>query len=368
MQPQPKSPLIQMPQLSQAQLILGSSSAARATAPTAAAAGTTITASPSTTSANSTARSAAPNAPNRIVLRLARGIASGLATLHAHGAAHGGLTPTNVLLEPARVHGSGNDMGSSSGSRDGQQKGGKRQKGVCAGCVMRITPHGTCGCVNAKISDWGAWAMCSSPSSREGASSWSRQILSRSSDHWRYAAPELLCGTTHPNAVTDAYSFGAVLYHMLTGHAPHAVATSAAPSQLEARSVAQMAEAGHALELKWPETIWEPVRVLGEQCTSLSPSDRPSMETVAKQLNRWGKEQLLDKQVMAAVAAAAAAAAVRMPPSAASRHGKYGHLRGGAGGGPAGLPNLRAAAGGMRALKLPASSLEQNADSRTHTR
>lgn len=172
-------------------------------------------------------------------LRIARQLCRGLAAAHAVGVVHRDLKPSNVYLA-ASAHG-----------------------------------HET-----AKILDFGVAKLLDRPDiTRPGA------IVGTPA----YMAPEQARGAARVDARADVYGVGAVLYRMLTGHAPYEASDPNA-------SLARLLHEPLAPARRWLPDLPEDVEALLERTLARDPDARPAdalaLERALCQLDPDGDPQL----------------------------------------------------------------------------
>ncbi|XP_057495083.1 probable LRR receptor-like serine/threonine-protein kinase At4g37250 [Actinidia eriantha] len=196
-------------------------------------------------------------------LKIARGLARGLAYIHNKKHVHGNIKPTNILLTPDmepiicdlglhRLISAPNHRRQPSGTAT-RHFGSKRSIGVSQDVQINSTPYA-------------GFVGCTSP----------------------YHAPESL-ENLKPNPKWDIYSFGIVLLELLTGR----VFSDRELSQWTAGSVAEikdqvlgMADMAIRADLEGREDAILACFKLGFGCASLAPQKRPSMKEALQVLEK----------------------------------------------------------------------------------
>ncbi|KAG2485953.1 hypothetical protein HYH03_015397 [Edaphochlamys debaryana] len=175
-------------------------------------------------------------------LRNALEVAQAMAHLHSLDLVHGDLKPANVLLRAAAT-----DVDTPLGPPE--------------------CPRASRGYV-CKVADFG---LTNPVESAEGLP---RETNGRGWGALAYLAPELVTGGKRGKPA-DVYSYGALLWHMATGQAPHA---SLHPAQI------LVGLASGELALEWPEGADRTLRKIGAACLAHDPANRPSFERIVRAL------------------------------------------------------------------------------------
>ena len=169
-----------------------------------------------------------PSSPNsnplplRVALRIAIDVAEGMMFLHAHGMIHRDLKSANILLD---LHG------------------------------------------RAVVADFGVARL------RTDAGEMTNEVGT-----YRWMAPEALGATHWPvTHMTDVYSYGVVLWEMVTGEMPFADCT---PMQ------AAVAVAMHGKQLPVPDSCPKQLKGLMEQCWQKNPEYRPEFVDILSVLKK----------------------------------------------------------------------------------
>ena len=163
-------------------------------------------------------------------LRVIAGIAFGLAYLHKMGIIHCNLKPDNILLDE------------------------------------NMHPH---------IADFGLSKML--PDTKDAI----RDFVTMTGDMGTplYMAPEIMNGEKY-NCQADVFSFGMILYELMTGHAPW---QGCEPPIRKIHELSMRVTSGQRPEI--PAHIPENIKELIESCWDPSPEARPTMEEICETLS-----------------------------------------------------------------------------------
>ncbi|KAJ7967516.1 Receptor protein kinase-like protein [Quillaja saponaria] len=191
--------------------------------------------------------------PLEVRLKIAKGVAKGLAYIHEKKHVHGNIKPSNILLS------SGMEAIISDFGLDrlllGNKAGGSARHSVNQGSEPGVTP-----------------------------------AASSSVSPWPYQSPELL-QNVKPNPKWDVYSFGIVLLELLTGRifsdrelGEWTVAGSAVE---EKNRVFRMVDAVIRDDMEGREDAMLACFKLGFNCASIAPQKRPSMKEALQILDKF---------------------------------------------------------------------------------
>ncbi|KAE8806634.1 putative LRR receptor-like serine/threonine-protein kinase [Hordeum vulgare] len=205
-------------------------------------------------------------------LRIARGVARGLAYLHDKKCVHGNVRPSNILLdadmEPLLadlgihrlVRGAGDSRLKPAG-RFGSKRSAKSLPDLSP------PPPGTGG---------GA-----SPLAGAGPSSTSAEAAAQ------YQAPEAAKNPTKPSAKWDVYSFGMVLLELVAGRALTSVELCQwAAGEDQGQQAFLLADAALRGEMEGREETLASCLRLGFACCAAAPGKRPAMRDVLQAIDR----------------------------------------------------------------------------------
>ncbi|PKA63567.1 putative LRR receptor-like serine/threonine-protein kinase [Apostasia shenzhenica] len=205
-------------------------------------------------------------------LRIARGVARGLAFLHEKKCVHGNLKPSNILLtadmEPM-IGDLGLDRLLSGASADHKPGASARQFGskrstLSQGSLPEFSPVAGASPIGAASSS----SSCLSPHP--------------------YQAPESL-KNLKPNAKWDVFSFGVVLLELMAGRVfleVELIQWNAGFIVEEKNRLLRMADAAIRGEVEGKEEALLSCFKLGFSCASMAPQRRPSMKEAAQLLDR----------------------------------------------------------------------------------
>ncbi|KXZ41174.1 hypothetical protein GPECTOR_691g831 [Gonium pectorale] len=194
----------------------------------------------------------------RVLLRTAAEIVRGMIHLHSADVLHGDLKPANVLL--------------------GRSK--KDRRGF-----------------EAKVADFGMSHLLGNTSKVESAN-WGTAA---------YTSPESFQGIH--GKPSDVYSFGMLLWEMLTGRRPY--------PKLNAVQI-MMGISRNGMRPEWPDAEWPELCALGRRCLAAEPRERPTfreLEVQLVELEEWLRDDGLREMVEAEARAAAATAEAAAGPS-----------------------------------------------------
>ena len=204
-------------------------------------------------------------------LRIARGVARGLAYLHDKKCVHGNVRPSNILLdadmEPLLA-----DLGIHRlvrGAGDSRLKpagrfGSKRS----AKSLPDLTPPPIPGTAGTS-----PFAGPSSSSAADAAA--------------HYQAPEAAKNPTKPSAKWDVYSFGMVLLELVAGRALASVELCQwTAGEEKGEQAFQLADAALRGEMEGREETLASCLRLGFACCAMAPNKRPAMKDVLQAIDR----------------------------------------------------------------------------------
>ncbi len=181
--------------------------------------------------------------PWRRALRLAVGVARGLAAVHAAGVLHRDLKPANIVVAPGDVA-KLIDFGLASRLDDG--------------IVTDVTT--------------GAWLPAMSEAATEAGAGTLRPLAGTP----MYMAPELWTGAA-PSPASDVYALGLLLWQALAGELPHdGLASEALAVAIRARVMPSL----RSVRADVPGALAE----LVDQCVARDPRDRPASASVRDRL------------------------------------------------------------------------------------
>ncbi|KXZ52658.1 hypothetical protein GPECTOR_9g703 [Gonium pectorale] len=207
----------------------------------------------------------------RVLLRTAAEIVRGMIHLHSADVLHGDLKPANVLL-----------------------------------CRSNKDRRG----FEAKVADFGMSHLLGNTSRVESAN-WGTAA---------YTSPESFQGIH--GKPSDVYSFGMLLWEMLTGQRPY--------SELNAFQI-MMGISRNGMRPEWPDAEWPELCALGRRCLAAEPRERPTFRQLEVQLVELeeglrddGLRQMVEEEARAAAANAEAAAGPSQQPARAAGNGTDG--------------------------------------------
>ncbi|KXZ54031.1 hypothetical protein GPECTOR_5g140 [Gonium pectorale] len=233
----------------------------------------------------------------RVLLRTASEVVRGMIHLHSAEVLHGDLKPANVLL------------GRSKKDRRGFEA---KPANVLLGRSKKDRRG-----FEAKVADFGLAHMLGSTSKVESAN-WGTAA---------YTSPESFHGTHGKHS--DVYSFGMLLWEMLTGQRPY---KGLSPVQI------LMGVSSQGMRPEWPDAEWPQLCDLGRRCLAAEARERPTFRQLEVELvvleERLRAEGLRERLAARGGATEGAEAAESGPvPSQARTEGGGSCRDGGDGGG-----------------------------------
>ncbi|XP_037440618.1 probable LRR receptor-like serine/threonine-protein kinase At4g37250 [Triticum dicoccoides] len=203
-------------------------------------------------------------------LRIARGVARGLAYLHDKKCVHGNVRPSNILLD-ADVEPLLADLGI--------------HRLVRGAGDSRLKPAGRFG---SKRSAKSLPDLSPPPPGAGGASPLAGAGPSSSAEAAaHYQAPEAAKNPTKPSAKWDVYSFGMVLLELVAGRALTSVELCQwAAGEGEGQQAFLLADAALRGEMEGREETLASCLRLGFACCAAAPGKRPAMKDVLQAIDR----------------------------------------------------------------------------------